>query len=76
MKVIELLKLSRESLKLMSENGIKLDDFKFLDVYEEFLCMRRNRVKYQVAIKSLAQENKVSERTLGRILKRLSGNIA
>lgn len=59
-------------LSLMSEKGIMRDDYKFLKPFEEFQNMRKNRVKYRVAITMLAEENHVSERTLERIFKRLN----
>lgn len=72
MKVTELLKISRESLKLMSENGIYLDDYKYVDAYEQFLTMRSFGMKYRSAITMLAEERHIGERTLQRAFKRLS----
>lgn len=73
MKVTELLKIGTSMLYIMSQNGIMRDDYQYLQAYEDFLNMRENRVKYRVAIKILADENNISERTLERIFKRLSG---
>ena len=73
MKVAKLVKISTAMLKLLSENGIRIDDWRYISAYENFLNMRDNRVKYRSAIKMLADENNVSERTLERIFKRLSG---
>ena len=73
MKVVELLKISMVMLKMMSENGILRDDWQYVRAYEEFLNMRKNRVKHRVAIRMLAEDYHVSERTLERAFKRLSG---
>lgn len=72
MRIAKLLKISIGMLKLLSENGIKMDDWQYVGAYEEFLNMRDNRIKYRSAIKMLAEENHVSERTLERVFKRLS----
>ena len=72
MKVIELLKISKESLKLMSKNGILLEDYKYVEAYEQFLRMRMFGVKYRAAISMLAQDWHVGERTLQRAFSRLS----
>jgi len=72
MKVTELLKISSEALKLMSENGIYLDDYKYVDAYEQFLRMRMFGIKYRSAISMLAQERGIGERTLQRAFKRLA----
>lgn len=73
MKVTELLSLGACILEKMSQNGVMRDDYRFVKAYGEFLSMRSKRVKYRAAIKMLADENDVSERTLERIFKRLSG---
>ncbi len=59
-------------LKLLSENDIKIDDYRYVDVYEAFVNMRNNKVKYRSAIKILADEKHISERTLERVFKRFS----
>ena len=75
MKVVEIVKIARELLKLMSEYGVKVGDQDYVDVYEDFVNMRMNRVKYRSAIRMLAEERKISTRTLERIFRRLSKNV-
>lgn len=72
MRVAKLVKISTQMLMLLSENGIRIDDYKYVEAYESFLNMRDNKMKYKAAIKMLADEKHVSERTLERIFKRLS----
>jgi hypothetical protein len=72
MRISKLIKISIGMLKLLSENGIRIDDWQYVDVYEDFLNMRKNKVKYRVAIKMLADEKHISQRTLERAFKRLS----
>ena len=72
MKVVELLKVGQELLKLLSKSDIKVTDYQYINAYEDFLNMRANRIKYREVIRILANENHVSERTLERIFKRLS----
>ena len=75
MKATELLRLGKGVLETMAKNGIMRDDYKYIESYEAFLNMRRNKMKYKAAIAMLAEENDVSERTLERIFKRLSKEI-
>lgn len=75
MKNAELLKLCRELLKKMSENDIKIDDWKYANMYDEFNCMRKNGTKYNVAIIFLSDKYNVSEATIERVLRRLSKDI-
>lgn len=72
MKVVELLKISMSMLKVMSENDVMRDDWKYIEAYEQFLNMRSNKVKYSEAIRMLSEENNVSPRTLERAFERLS----
>lgn len=72
MKAIELLRISAEALKMMSRNGILLEDYKYIEAYEQFLRMRLFGIKYRAAISMLAKERNVGERTLQRAFKRIS----
>ena len=71
MKVVELLKIGRDLLKVMSKADVKRDDWRFIDSYEHFKVMRSHGVKHTEAIRMLSRENNVSTRTLERVFKRL-----
>lgn len=71
MKTIELLKISMNMLCVMTENNILRDDWQYIDVYEQYINMRRNRVKHTAAIDELSSDIGVSPRTLERAFKRL-----
>ena len=74
MKVVELLKISTEMLKLMSRHDVYRDDWRFVPMYEAFQQMRKNGVKYRVCIEMLAKEYGVGSATVERAIKRLSSN--
>ena len=71
MKLVELVKISMEALKLMSKHDVKLEDYRFVGMYEEFHNMRKLGVKYRAAIKTLAEDYKVSKATIERVIRRL-----
>lgn len=73
MKVIELLKIGGEMLKLMSRNEVNRDDWRFVPMYEEFREMRDKGVKYREAVRMLAEDYHVSRATVERAIKRLEG---
>ena len=75
MKVTELLGIAAPILSIMERSGIRIGDYRFVGNYKEFLNMRRNNVKYRSAIRMLADENNISERTLERIFTRLSREV-
>ena len=58
-------------LKMMSENDVKVDDWQYVEAYEQFLNMRSSGVKYDNAITELANEKHIAKRTLQRAFKRL-----
>ena len=71
MKVVELLKIGGELLKLMSEHDVKRDDYKFVKMYHEYLNMRRNGVKYRAVIQILSEEYHTSKASIERAIRRL-----
>ena len=73
MKVVELLKIGGELLKLMSRNEVNRDDWRFVPMYEAFQEMRQKGVKYREAVRMLAEEYRVSRATVERAIKRLEG---
>ena len=72
MKVYEMLKLECETLKTMSQNGIYINDYTYVEVYEQFRRMRSMGVKYEHALIQLSMERNIAKRTLQRAFKRLS----
>ena len=73
MKVVELLKIGAEMLKLMSRNEVNRDDWRFVPMYEDFQEMRDKGVKYREAVRMLAEDYHVSRATVERAIKRLEG---
>ena len=74
MKVIELLKIGGEMLKLMSRNEVNRDDWRFVPMYDEFQQMRKNGVKYREAVRMLAEDYHISRATVERAIKRLESD--
>jgi hypothetical protein len=75
MKVAELVKISMEALKMMSNSGIKIEDWQHIEMYEEYVDMRRNKEKFRYIIAYLAEKYKTSESTIKRVVKRLSREV-
>lgn len=74
MKVVEILKLVGPALKMLSENEVPCDDWRFVDMYDTFQNMRSSGVKYREAVKELANDYQVSRATVERIIHRLGMN--
>ena len=74
MKVIEILNLNKELLKIFRKVGIRLDDVQYIDLYNEYreLLSKGNKVSYIVAV--LADRYGISERKVYRLIKRFQSD--
>lgn len=75
MKKVLFLKLNAEMLKLMSKCGLRGDDYKYIRAYEEYCYLREEGQKSDVILMEQSQKYKVSESTLKRAFKRISGEV-
>ena len=75
MKVVELVKISMEALKMMSNSGIKTEDWRHIEMYEEYMDMRKNCEKFRYIMAYLAEKYNTSESTIKRVVKRLSREV-
>ena len=62
-------------MKMMSECGIKSDDWKHVKMYDEYTSMRLNKEKFRYIMAYLAEKYRMSESTVKRIVKRLSREV-
>lgn len=70
MKTIEILKIGEKLLRLLQEACIKIDDVRYIALYDEYVRMRDAGVKVSGAVYALAEKYKVSERKVWYIIKR------
>ena len=75
MKVIEILKISKEILEMLSENDIKTTDVKHLKLYSEYETMIAKRLKVTYIVEHLSEEYGVSVAQVYRIIKRFKRTI-
>ena len=71
----ELVKINRISMEMMSKHDIKLNDWQYVKMYEEYLSMRQMRDKFRYIIAHLAEVYGVSESSVRRVVKRLSQEV-
>lgn len=70
MILAELIRMSRELLKYLSENGARIEDWQYVTMYERFVRLRKEKVKHEVAVQQMAKDYHVSRATVERILQR------
>lgn len=71
MLVADLLKIGSELLKILSKYDVKIDDYRFVDLYFDYEKQRRNNEKYIVVLDELSRKYKVSQSTIERLIRRL-----
>ena len=72
MKVVEILKLSRNWLELLHNSCTKISDIKYLEMYEEYTSMLKDGHKISYISAHLSEKFHISERQFFYIIKRLS----
>lgn len=74
MKVIEMLKLSRNWLEMLQKACIRVEDVRFIELYDDYLSMIscRNKISYIVAV--LSEKYRISERKVYYLLKRFGAD--
>lgn len=75
MEMAKIVGMGREMLKVMSENDVRIDDWKHLQLYEEFCCMRGNGFKYRYVVEYLAKVYETSKASVERIVRRLRKDV-
>ena len=63
-------------LKMMSKYGIKTDDWQHIEMFDEYMDMRKNCEKFRYIMAYLAEKYRISESTVQRVVKRLSGEVS
>lgn len=75
MKAVELVKISRNALEMMSKFDIKQNDWQFVPMYEEYLAMRQKREKFRYVLAYLAEKYSLSESSVRRVIRRLGREV-
>lgn len=72
MKVIDVLKLNRETLELLYRAGVRPADYRYIPMYEDYLQMVNDGYKMAYIIATLSARYNVGERTVYSVIARLS----
>ena len=75
MRRIDLIDFNRELLQKLKEAGVKLEDFKYCDLYRDYLKMSETMHSRKEVILSLAQKHGYTGRQVYNILKHLEKSV-
>lgn len=56
----------------MAKNGVSVNDVNYLEVFDEFMTMKKQGLKVRYIALTLAEKYKLSDRSIFKIVKRLS----
>lgn len=76
MKAYELLYINRNTLRIMSEMSLDASDIKYLEMYKDYTRLTAEGHKKTYIMQYLAGEYSISERTIYRVIDRLSVDVS
>lgn len=74
MKVIEILKLNRELLKFCCDAGIRLDNIRYIDLFNDYNRLLADGEKITYIVAALAEKYGVCERTVYDLIRRFKAD--
>ena len=76
MKVITIVKLSKNTLEMLSKFGIKTNDFKYTQLYDDFHILRDLRgEKYEIAVTELSEKYCISRSKVIRLINKYNQQV-
>jgi hypothetical protein len=75
MKAINLLKIGRELLKMMSLCELRVNDVMYIELYADYVKARSEHEKHAIVIMELAEKYGISESSVKRIIGRFDKEI-
>jgi Mor family transcriptional regulator len=75
MKAYELLSFNKELLGKIAEAGIRHDDYKHIELYNEYSALKERGEKVTYIVAFLSQKYKISERNIYTITARMARDV-
>lgn len=76
MKVYELLSFNKELLKKIHTAGIKPDDYKYVDLYADYVSLKSNGEKVSYIVAKLSDKYQVSERQVYSVIGKMERDVS
>ena len=71
----EIIEFNKELLQRLKEAGVKLEDYRYCDLYRDYVEMSRTERSRKVVILTLAERYNISDRKVYNIVGRMSSPI-
>ena len=72
MKVVEIIRLSKNILEALQNSCIKINDIRYLQMYDEYVSLINERHKKSYVVALLSDKYKVSERQVYYVIQKFS----
>lgn len=70
--IADLLLLNERYFHLLNENGVRIEDVQYLDMYRDYKRLSADGLKQTYIVAHLSEEYDIPERTIYRVIARLS----
>lgn len=70
--IADLLLLNERYFHLLNENGVRIEDVQYLDMYRDYKRLSADGLKQTYIVAHLSTEYDIPERTIYRVIARLS----
>lgn len=75
MRIADFIRLHKEMMNLLSNYEIKMDDFKYVEMFEDYDAMVKEGNKISYIVSYLSDKYRLSEASVYRVLKRFKTTI-
>lgn len=75
MTIAKFIAMHKEIMYFLSKHEIKMDDFKYVDMYEDYESMKRKGVKVEYIVSLLCSKYSMSRASVYRVLRRFKVSI-
>jgi hypothetical protein len=76
MRRIDLVEFNKELLQKLNEAGIRLEDYKYCDLYRDYLQLSETMKSRKTVILTLSERHHISDRQVYNILHHLEMSVA
>lgn len=75
MRIADFIRLHKEIMNLLSNYDVKMEDFKYIEMFEDYDSMVREGNKISYIVSYLSDKYRISEASVYRVLKRFKVTI-
>lgn len=75
MRIADFIRLHKEIMNLLSNHDVKMDDFKYIEMFEDYDSMVREGNKISYIVSYLSDKYSLSEASVYRVLKKFKATL-